>query len=111
MAIKYLTQSTWSHAALYVGQASGQTDATGLPLSFLEVDLRHGVRAVGVAEFTGLHCRICRPVGLSVAEIDTVIGFVAARLGHQYDLKNVIDLARYLIPTLGKRPAACRPNT
>ena len=32
-------------------------------------------------------------------EVEAVIGFVMARLGHQYDLKNVIDLARYLIPT------------
>lgn len=28
-----------------------------------------------------------------------MIGYVTARLGHQYDLKNVIDLARYLFPT------------
>ena len=99
VAIKYLTQSTWSHAALYAGQVIGLSDAKGLPRCFLEADLRHGVRAVGVAEFAGLHCRVCRPVGLSVAEIDAVIAFVMARMGHQYDLKNVIDLARYLIPT------------
>lgn len=99
VAIKYLTQSTWSHAALHAGQAIGLHDEQGLPRCFLEADLRDGVRAVSVAEFAGLHCRICRPVGLSDAEIDAVIGFVAARLGHRYDLKNVIDLARYLIPT------------
>ena len=99
VAIKYLTQSTWSHAALYAGQASGLTCEQGLPQCFLEADLRHGVRAVSVAEFAGLHCRVCRPVGLSAAEIDAVIAFATARLGHQYDLKNVIDLVRYLIPT------------
>ncbi len=99
VAIKYLTQSTWSHAALYVGHATGLADARGLPRCFLEADMRDGVRAVSVAEFDGLHCRLCRPVGLNAAEIDAVIGFVMARLGQQYDLKNVVDLARYLLPT------------
>ena len=99
VAIKYLTQSTWSHAALYAGDATGLNDADGLPRGFLEADIREGVRAVSVAAFAGLHCRVCRPVGLTAPEIDALIGFVMARLGHRYDLKNVIDLARYLIPT------------
>ena len=99
VAIKYLTQSTWSHAALYAGQATGLVDANGLPRAFLEADLREGVRAVSVAEYRGLHCRVCRPVGMSAAETDAVIAFVMACLGHRYDLKNVIDLARYLFPT------------
>ncbi len=97
--IKYLTQSTWSHAALFVGP-TGLLDDKGLPCSFLEADIRQGVRAVSVAEFKGLHCRICRPVGLSAVEISIVIRFVRDRLGHQYDLKNVFDLARYLLPPL-----------
>jgi hypothetical protein len=99
VAIKYLTQSTWSHAALYAGDATGFKDADGLPRCFLEADIREGVRAVSVGAFAGLHCRVCRPIGLSATEIDALIGFVLARLGQQYDLKNVIDLARYLIPT------------
>lgn len=99
VAIKYLTQSTWSHAALYVGEATGLFDADDRPRCFLEADIREGVRAVSVAEFEGLHCRVCRPVGLDTAEINAVIAFVLARLGHRYDVKNVIDLARYLFPT------------
>src|SRR5258706_15985079 len=34
-AIKYLTQSTWSHAALYVGDVTGLADGEGLPRCFL----------------------------------------------------------------------------
>ena len=78
VAIKYLTQSTWSHAALYAGQATGLVDANGLPRAFLEADLREGVRAVSVAEYRGLHCRVCRPVGMNAAEVDAVIAFVMA---------------------------------
>ncbi|MDP1691335.1 MAG: YiiX/YebB-like N1pC/P60 family cysteine hydrolase [Burkholderiaceae bacterium] len=99
VAIKYLTQSTWSHAALYVGDASGLADEEGRPRCFLEADLRDGVRVVSVAEYAGLHCRVCRPVGLDAAEIDALVRYAMARLGHRYDLKNVIDLARYLLPT------------
>jgi hypothetical protein len=98
-AIKYLTQSTWSHAALYVGQPVGGVDAQGLERCFVEADLQEGVRAVSAAAFQGLHCRICRPVGLSAAEVAAVTGFVTASLGHRYDLRNVLDLARYLFPT------------
>jgi hypothetical protein len=99
LAIKYLTPSTWSHAALYIGEPDGLVDERGRRRCFLEADLRAGVRAVGVHSYAGLHCRVCRPVGLNAAEIDRVIGFACARLGQRYDLKNVVDLARYLLPT------------
>jgi len=99
VAIKYLTQSTWSHAALYVGDATGLVDGQGRPGSFLEADIGEGVRAVSLAEFEHLHSRICRPAGLDSAEIAEVIALALARLGDQYDLKNVIDLAGYLLPT------------
>ncbi len=99
VAIKYLTQSTWSHAALFVGGATGLVDTQGQPKAFVEADIREAVRAVSVDEFAGLHCRVCRPVGLSPAELEAVIGFVTTRLSDQYDLKNVLDLARYLFPT------------
>ncbi|WP_458525026.1 lipo-like protein [Onishia taeanensis] len=96
-AIKYLTQSTWSHAALYVGEA--YREAGGGPLGLIEADMREGVRRVGLAQFSGLHCRICRPVGLDETEVDALVAYVGKRLGYHYDLKNIIDLARYLIPT------------
>lgn len=98
VAIKYLTQSTWSHAALYVGPSAGLHDAAGRPLVFIEADVAAGVRALGPDAYAGLHCRLCRPVGLSAAEQRQVVAYACGRLGHQYDLKNVIDLARYLLP-------------
>lgn len=97
-AIKYLTQSTWSHAALYVG--GHLVDAGGDPAHcFIEADIVEGVRSVGIEGFADSHTRICRPVGLSEQECRSVTGFAIARLGHQYDLRNVFDLARYLLPT------------
>lgn len=58
-----------------------------------------GVRTVGMEEFRRLNTRICRPVGLALADCQQVIDHAMARLGHQYDLRNVWDLARYLIAT------------
>jgi hypothetical protein len=97
-AIKYLTQSTWSHAALYVGAHLPAMDGNG-DHCFIEADIVKGVRSVGIAEFAGLHTRICRPLGLSESDCKKLTGYAIARLGNQYDLRNVIDLARYLLPT------------
>lgn len=99
VAIKYLTQSTWSHAALFIGDALPPPAPGEEPRTFIEADLRGGVRAVGLSLYAGLHTRICRPVGLSAHDVQKLIAYAMARLGQQYDLRNVLDLARYLIPT------------
>jgi len=95
-AIKYLTQSTWSHAALCIAAADTRTGA--LP-QFVEADAVDGVRQISSDAFAGLHIRICRPVGLTEADIAGIIAFATSRIGDEYDLANVIDLARYLFPT------------
>jgi hypothetical protein len=96
-AIKYLTQSTWSHAALYVGDSLLKKTEDGEPHVFVEADVNEGVRSMPLSTYASVHNRICRPVGVSNAEIDRVVGYVVARIGYQYDLQNVFDLARYLI--------------
>jgi hypothetical protein len=98
-AIKYLTQSTWSHAALYVGPQLGGTDpATGEPLLFVEADIVLGVCKRPLAYYTDYHTRICRPKDLQPQDLRRLLARVVAQVGHQYDMKNVLDLARYLIP-------------
>jgi len=97
VAIKYLTQSTWSHAALFVGEIPD--DPLGAGPRLVEADLTRGVRVAPLGEVAGLHVRICRPVGLSEADRARVIAYARARVGHRYDLKNIWDLARYLLPT------------
>ena len=95
-AIKYLTQSTWSHAALYIGDHLGPAQPGKPALVLCDVDVTQGVRLVPLDEFAGLHTRICRPVGLGEAEIEALVTFMVSRVGFSYDLKNVFDLARYL---------------
>src|SRR5690606_368218 len=50
-----------------------------------------------LSEFAHQHTRICRPQGLAPAAVEQLVGFMRARIGYSYDLKNVFDLARYLI--------------
>ncbi len=76
VAIKYLTQSTWSHAMFF-----------------------YGIRAVPLSDVSGMNTRICRPVGLPREDLQAVIKFTVSHIGGRYDLKNVFDLARYLLPT------------
>ncbi len=100
IAIQYLTQSSWSHACLHVGSGNDQPDDNVL----LEADLKNGVHLVPISKYTEFNIRICRPVGVSEEENRRVIEFARSKLGYQYDLKNIFDLARFLI----QRPAV--PN-
>ncbi len=98
-AVKYLTQSTWSHAALCVVDQAGREPAYPAATELIEADVVDGVRRVPLERYVRLHTRICRPVGLAASEIDRVVAYAEASLGHRYDLKNIVDLARYLVQT------------
>lgn len=89
-AIKYMTNSTWSHAAFFAG---GPEEA-----ELIEADVEEGVRALPLSFYQRFNTRICRPVGLSGDDLDCVIRHMRESLGRSYDLRNVLDLARYLMP-------------
>lgn len=97
-AICYLTQSTWSHAALCIGSPPGAVNADAGPW-LVEADINEGVRALPVSSYARRHTRICRPVGLDADEIDRVATYAMGRVGNRYDLRNIFDLGRYLIRT------------
>ena len=92
-AIKYLTQSTWSHACLYVGEKGADSSH----LNLLEANLKKGVHLTNLDHYANSNLRICRPVNLSEEEAAQLAEFARQRIGHQYDLKNVADLIRYVI--------------
>ncbi len=96
--IKYLTQSTWSHAALYVGPIGERTAADGEPLVLVEANLGQGVVGAPLSKYARFHTRICRPVGLTEDDRARVCNFAAERIGFDYDVKNIFDLLRYLFP-------------
>jgi hypothetical protein len=97
-AIKFLTQSTWSHAALYVGERRDDVAPTGEPNVLLEAEADTGVVTVPLSKYLRSHTRICRAVGLDDASRMQVIDYALKRIGKQYDSKRIVDLLRYLFP-------------
>jgi hypothetical protein len=96
--IKYLTQSTWSHAALYVGPIAGRVTDDGEPHVLIEANLGEGVVTAPLSKYLPFHTRVCRPVGLSPDDCTQVCAYARERVGLAYDVKNITDLMRYLLP-------------
>src|SRR5688572_28160303 len=96
--IKYLTQSTWSHAALYVGRIGDRETADGEPLTLVEANLGEGVVGAPLSKYARYHTRICRPAGLTPEDRARVCAYAKERIGFDYDVKNIIDLLRFLMP-------------
>ncbi len=97
--IKYLTQSTWSHAALYIGDALEGNYADEDQPRLIEVNLGDGCIAVPLKKYRTYNTRICRPVGLTPPDREGLIKFMIDRLGTKYDVKNIFDMLRYFFPT------------
>jgi hypothetical protein len=108
-AIKYLTMSTWSHSAIYVGDALLRRDAAtradaqkrfGREAKHLIVEavVDKGVIVSPVTKYLDLNLRLCRPVGLKRDDLDVVLDHVISRIGWRYDRRNFWDLTRYLLP-------------
>jgi hypothetical protein len=96
--IKYLTQSTWSHAALYVGPIGDRCTPNGEPLVLVEANIGQGVVAAPLSKYVRFHTRICRPAGLTEDDAARVCAYATERIGFDYDVKNILDLMRYLMP-------------
>ncbi len=107
--IKSLTMSSWSHSAIYVGDALLRRDPGtradvqrrfGREARHLIVEalVDRGVVISPLVKYVHLNIRICRPVGLTPEDRATVLDYVLARIGLRYDRRNFWDLTRYLLP-------------
>jgi permuted papain-like amidase YaeF/Yiix C92 family enzyme len=107
--IKYLTQSSWSHSGLYVGDAPLKRepelqhqllerfgdDATSLVLEAL---IEGGVVLTPLSKYRDFNIRICRPYKLTGSDEAAIIDYALSHVGHQYDFRNIFDLLRYFLP-------------
>ena len=99
-SIKYLTQSTWSHAAFYVGDVLETEDAKhGGKACLIEVNLGEGCVATSLKRYESFNTRICRPVNLTKEDRQQIVDFMINKIGLKYDTKNILDLLRYFFPT------------
>lgn len=108
-AIKYLTMSTWSHSAIYVGDALLRRDPAlraemhkrfGREARYLLVEavVGKGVIVSPLVKYLDFNIRICRPIGLKEADLEIVLDHVISRIGWKYDQRNFWDLTRYSLP-------------
>ncbi len=109
--IQLLTKSSWSHAAIYIGDrlkdpvgerlksklnSVGYTDRQHL---LIEADTGNGVIAIPLNSYENYNIRICRPFGITAQDLQAVVDDVIDNLGKQYDHENILDLALLLLPS------------
>ncbi len=108
-AIKYLTMSSWSHSAIFIGDALLRRDPAtraevqrrfGREAKYLIVEalVEKGVVASPLIKYLDLNIRICRPTGLKSDDLAVVLDHVVSRIGWRYDRRNFWDLTRYVLP-------------
>jgi hypothetical protein len=107
--IKYLTQSSWSHAALYVGDgvmkrggqlAHNAYEQFGEEAGSLlvEATVENGVAPAPLSKYVAHNLRVCRPVRLRPGDLQTVLDTVIAQIGMPYNVEHIVDLLRYFFP-------------
>ena len=79
-------------------RSKGQATASGEPCGLVESNIEAGIICVPLSTYFEYHTRICRPVGLSPEDRQAICDYAVERIGLQYDLKNIVDLGRYLVP-------------
>lgn len=110
--IKTITQSRWSHAALYIGRLyeienplcrqrvkeyfDGQPDVQLI----VESELGKGTIVRPLSTYDRDHMRICRPRDMTFGDAQKVINYSIGRLGSDYDIRQIFDLLRFLFPWL-----------
>ena len=107
--IRYLTQSSWSHSAMYIGDDLRRYDAQladrlatahGVEARDLVIEALDGVGVVcsPVAKYARHNVRVCRPRGLRREDLDRIIEELVQQLGHPYSVRHIVSLARYFFP-------------
>jgi Permuted papain-like amidase enzyme, YaeF/YiiX, C92 family len=108
--IKSITQSIWTHSCLYIGRLHDidnfearshiqkYFDATPEDQLIIESLLGMGTVANVITRYKGEHLRICRPKGLTRQDAQHVIGYAIRQLGTDYNVRQLMDLARFMFP-------------
>lgn len=108
--IKTLTRCSFSHSAICIGRQDEIEDLgiramihehydgpNDVPL-LVEAELGRGTVITPVDFYRTRNCRIARPIGLSESDAKKIVAFMVSHLGDEYDVKQLLDLARFLIP-------------
>lgn len=108
-AIRAITQSPWTHAALYIGRIQDLTPdqqsiisehyngPNNIPI-VIESNMGIGVTVEPLSNYEHYHIRICRAEGIKPEGIKTVIDYALTKIGYPYDNQQIFDLVRFFIP-------------
>ena len=108
--IKILTRSSWSHSALCIGKLDDiknpttaalvrqHYDGDGSAPLLIEAELGRGTFVRPMTHYVNHHVRICRPTCLHYGDAGKVIASAAKHLGNEYDVHQLLDLARFVVP-------------
>lgn len=116
--IRYLTQSSWSHSTLYIGDELRRLKpalADALRTQYgdaaqaliIEAEAGPGVVCAPVAKYERYNLRVCRPRGLRREDLTHIIDELVRQIGVPYDVQHIFDLALYFFP-VGLIPARFR---
>jgi hypothetical protein len=108
--IKTITQSIWTHSSLYIGRLHDIEDPElrtlvqqhyqGEPNEQLLIEplLGKGTVITPLSAYKEDNIRICRPKSLSRPDMQKVMKHAIDHLGVDYDIRQLLDLARFLFP-------------
>lgn len=108
--IKKITQSNWTHSALYIGNYYQLQNAGIAPEALknhartpntnlvIEAVLGQGTVVTPLSKYRLYHIRLCRPRSLTLKDRNKVIEHALSKLGFSYDVRHLFDLARFLLP-------------
>jgi permuted papain-like amidase YaeF/Yiix C92 family enzyme len=108
--IKTITLSSWTHSALYIGRLHNIDDPMlrGFIQKFyhgemddqliIESQLGEGTIIDSISKYRDDHLRICRPTSITRTDSQKVIAYSINRLGTNYNVRQILDLARFLFP-------------
>nr|CAA6828836.1 MAG: Permuted papain-like amidase enzyme, YaeF/YiiX, C92 family [uncultured Thiotrichaceae bacterium] len=109
-AIQMIALSPWTHAAIYIGRINDIHDPAArekLRAHFngdsntqllAESLLGQGTIVTPLNEYENETLRICRPSGLEWRDADQVVNTAIDHLGMEYDVQQLLDLARFMFP-------------
>lgn len=108
--IRTITQSPWTHAALYIGRLIDFEDESLQEMVRKHANVKENTRLIiedlldqgtvitPLNFYNNHHMRICRPIGITPSDLQLVISHAIRALGQPYNVRHFIDLARFILP-------------
>lgn len=108
--IRIITQSRWSHSAIYVGRIHDIQDKEARDILLehyqaspdiqllVEGILGRGIIVTPLTDYMKDNLRICRASTLSAQDAQNVVNYTIRKLGVAYNVRQLFDLARFIFP-------------